>query len=180
MALGSVAVAVLLTTACGVYRRHTYTFGDTGSSAMPPTVAGELPPGPAAPAAEVSRARSIAARSSALASLLGRGPSRFARSEVWPGDGSGALGVILVYRLGRPITVDDVVPYAQVPPDAPSSGDCRFPYTPGWERLKAARVTEVEARVDLRRGRLADVWTNAKSGTVSPVPGRPFPQCEEK
>jgi len=76
--------------------------------------------------------------------------------------------------------VDDALPYAEVPPDAQSSGDCREPYAPGWQRLKANRVTGIEARVDLRAGRVADIWTNAIRGTESPVSGRPYPQCEEK
>jgi hypothetical protein len=125
--------------------------------------------------ADARRARAIAARSSQLRSLLARAPYRLAAAGVWPG-----LGVNLTYRLKRPIDVNDVLPYAEVPPDAPSSGDCHAPYVSGWERLQASDVTRISARVDLKSGRLAEIWTNAVRGTVSPVPGRAFPQCEEK
>ena len=85
----------------------------------------------------------------------------------------------LDYKLQRPIAVDDDLPYAEIPPDAPAHGECVTPYARGWNHLHASSVTAVEVLVDLRAGRVAEISTNASHGTVSPVADRAYPSCDE-
>jgi hypothetical protein len=71
------------------------------------------------------------------------------------------------------------LPYITIPPDAPAKGDCVEPYASGWEHLEAAGVTALRVLVDLDRGKVVDISTNARRGIVSPVAGKPYPSCEE-
>jgi hypothetical protein len=70
--------------------------------------------------------------------------------------------------------------FAEIPPDAPATGDCRLPYAPGWERLRARGVGVVFVGVDVALRKIADISTDAKREVVSSVPGRPFAVCNER
>ena len=88
-------------------------------------------------------------------------------------------GAMLGYRLRRPVRVDSDLPYVAVRPDAPSHGTCVSPYASGLAHLRASGVTELMVLVDLGRNRVAQISTNATSGRVTPVAGKPYPSCNE-
>jgi hypothetical protein len=74
--------------------------------------------------------------------------------------------------------VDAVLPYADIPPDAPTTGTCESPYRQTWLREESENVTELDVLVDLRRGKVADIRTNATEGRRSWVQGKPHPDCQ--
>lgn len=111
--------------------------------------------------------------------LLGRVPHSLTASQSWSTLDGKPFGVELIYMLRRPLAVDADLPYAESPPDAPAHGDCVEPYAPGWLHLRAGRVTTVTVLVDFRRRRVADISTDASSGVISPVAGKPYPSCAE-
>jgi hypothetical protein len=114
-----------------------------------------------------------------LKSLLARASHHFVGSSSWDGIDGKPLGVELRFALSRSIAVDSDLPDAVIPPDAPAHGTCVTPYAATWIHLRATTVTAITVLVDLRRGRVADITTNARRGIVSPVPGRPYPNCNE-
>jgi hypothetical protein len=167
----AVAVAAaLLLAACGGRGAQTYTTG------QPSWAQGSIGPRPAA--AYAAEAEEVAHRSRLVRQLVGPGGS-LREAFVWLGTSRRPQVVELAYRLARPGTVDAVVPFAVNPPDAPATGDCRSPYAPGWERLRARPVGVVFVGVDVSERRVADIETDAPWQVVSSVPGRPFPHCDE-
>ncbi len=104
-----------------------------------------------------------------------------AGTSEWDSLDNGRVGVELRYTLARPISVDADLPDADTPPDTNTQGHCVYPYAATWIHLRAKNVRTVRVLVDLRgRGQVADIWTDAPKGVVSPVEGRPYPDCEQK
>jgi hypothetical protein len=174
-------LAVVLT-GCGgsSSSREPYTFGGPPSPDMPPPMsAGSVVSAPA-PRAREARAARIASGNRPLGRLLSGVRHRPAGSSSWDSLESKPIGVELRYALDRPINVDADLPSADTPPDTRTQGHCVYPYAATWIHLRAQEVRTVTVLVDLRRGRVADVWTDAPKGVVSPVPGRPYPDCEQK
>jgi hypothetical protein len=114
-----------------------------------------------------------------LTSLLGEAAHHLVGSAPWDGIDGRPLGVDLRFAFASSIAVDTDLPDAVIPPDAPAHGTCVAPYTATWIHLEARRVTALSVLVDLRRGKVADITTNARRGVISPVPGRPYPNCSE-
>jgi hypothetical protein len=171
------ATAAFALTACGGDSgRRSYTFGN--GDALPPAIVMPAPTGHVSRNRE-NRALRIATRDAAFNALLRDTSHSLSASEPWGGIDGKPLGVALTYTLRRPLAVDADLPYAEIPPDAPAHGDCVQPYADGWLHLRAARVTVVTVLVDLRRGRVADISTNATSGEIRPLPGKPYPSCGE-
>jgi len=112
-----------------------------------------------------------------LKSLLARARHHFVGSSSWNGIDGKPLGVALRFAFARSIAVDADLPEAVIPPDAPTHGTCVTPYSASWIHLRAEIVTAIAVLVDLRHARVADVTTNARRGIVSPVAGRPYPNC---
>ena len=165
-----VGVFLLIAAGCGAGTR-TVTVGQNWWAA------GSTGPAPAA--RFVSQARDVAARSRIVRRLVGaRGV--VAESFVWLGSMSHPRVVELAFRLQRPAAIDAVVPYADVPPDAPATGTCRVPYAPGQERLQARAVRVIFVGVDVSLRRVVDIETDAAREILSSVRGQPFPDCEEK
>lgn len=160
---------VIVASGCGSSGRATYTVGLSNW-------AKEWPPQPAR-AVDVARARRIVDRDPDIDSLLGSSamPSG---SFVWLTAGRRPPVVVLRYPLRGTARVNTVVPYAVNPPDAPASGDCEQPYAAGWKHLRAQHVAQLFVAVDLDKGRVADVDTDAQREVISPVSGRAFPSCE--
>src|SRR5581483_8711553 len=104
--------------------------------------------GPAPAARFVSEVRGVAARSRLVRRLAGP-RAVVGKSFVWLGSLSHPRVVELAYRLRRPVAIDAVVPFAEVPPDAPASGTCRAPFALGRERLRARAVTVIFVGVDV-------------------------------
>lgn len=122
----------------------------------------------------------IAGTDATLTRLLRTGNGRrLADIGPWSVGNNSRGGAVVVYRLKRPIVVDSDLPYVAIPPDGPAHGTCVSPYAPGWEHLRASAVTELSVLVDVGRGRVAEIDTNAKRGRVSPVAGKPYPACNE-
>jgi hypothetical protein len=165
------AAVAIIASGCGDSGRATYTVGKS-------SWASSWPRQPARPA-DVGRATRIADRDPEVRKIVGvRGaPSG---SFVWLTAHNRAPVVVLRLPLRTAVRVDVVVPYAVNPPDAPASGDCQQPYAPGWKRIRAHHVTRLFVAVDLARSSVADISTDADREVVSPVTGRPFPQCEAK
>jgi hypothetical protein len=160
----SLAAVVLLAAGCG---GHGVRLGP------PPSV-----PNPRvgrAPAAAAAQALAIAHSDRTVEHLLNAGGIAGVTGSPWlPG------GVNLFVRLRRPVDVHGVVlPYAVVPPDAPSKGQCLHPYAPGWLRVDARAVTVLQILVDLHTGRVAEVDVDGSGRTGSAVHGLPHPSCEE-
>jgi hypothetical protein len=160
---------VSVASGCGSSGRTTYTVGQSNW-------AKEWPREPAS-AVDVTRARRIVDRNQDVDSLLGSGATP-SGSFVWLTAGRRPPVVVLRYPLSSTARVNTVVPYAVNPPDAPASGDCEQPYAAGWKRLRAQHVTRLFVAVDLDKGRVADVDTDAQREVISPVSGRAFPSCE--
>jgi hypothetical protein len=95
------------------------------------------------------------------------------------GDWKSLRGGSLTFTASRPIAVDADLPQADIPPDAPTKGACAHPYRQTWLRERSKDVTRLYVLVDLGRHAVADVTTNARAGTLSWVPGRPHPSCQE-
>lgn len=155
--------------------RTTWTFTDAQSGAPP--VAGGL--GATALQAHVRRtALEIVSADPVVARLVHGSRLRVVGAQAWS-DGRRLHGASLTMLLARPIMVDADLPQADIPPDAPAKGDCRRPYRQIWLHERAGGVTRLSVLVDLGGRAVADVSTNARSGTLSWVPGRPHPSCEE-
>jgi hypothetical protein len=121
----------------------------------------------------------LAQRDPLLRHLLAHAPHRLVGSSSWDGIDGRPLGEALEFAYAHQVTIDDDLPAAVIPPDAPSHGHCVVPYDPAWEHLRASGVTVLRVLVDLRSARVAEISTNAPRGVVSPVPGKPYPSCEE-
>jgi len=133
----------------------------------------------ASPAATREAGR-IASSNATLAGLVRRGDGRrLGTASRWTSIGSNLLGAVIGYRLRRAIAVDSDLPYVAIPPDAPAHGTCVVPYASGWAHLRGTGITALFVLVDLRRGRVVEIDTNAERGTVGPVPGKPYPTCNE-
>jgi hypothetical protein len=170
LALASVVLAV----GCGG-QRSKWTFDDR--EAQPVRIAGSLPGIPLTSerrrdALTIARADPIVAR------LLAGSRFRVLETSQW-GDGRTLRGAELRFVTARPIGVDADLPLADVPPDAPTKGECARPYRQTWLHETAAHVTELDILVDFGKRRVADVSTNARSGTLAWVPEKPHPSCEE-
>jgi hypothetical protein len=165
-----VGLILLVAAGCGAGTR-------TATVSQISWVAGNTGPAPAARI--VSQARHVAARSQVVRRLVGA-RAVVDESFVWLGSVGQPRVVELAYRLQRPAAIDTVVPFAEIPPDAPATGTCRVPYAPGKERLQARPVTVVFVAVDILLRRVVDIETDAKREVLSSVPGQPFPDCEEK
>lgn len=135
--------------------------------------------GPAPPPALASQAKQIARRSRLVQRLTGAGAT-VTDTFVWLGTVRHPRVIELAYALPHFRRVDAAVPFAEIPPDAPSTGDCKRPYAPGWQRLRARQVTVLFVGVDVSLGRVAAIDTNAKEEVVSSMSGRPYPVCREK
>ncbi len=122
----------------------------------------------------------VARGSRTLRGLLTGVSHRLAGSSVWDGLDGKPVGVELEYALDHPISIDADLPWADVPPDTRTQGHCAYPYAATWIHLSAQGIRTFTVSVDLRRGRVADIWTDAKKGVVSPVPGRAYPSCRQK
>jgi hypothetical protein len=121
----------------------------------------------------------LALADATLKPLLAKAKHRFVGSAPWDGIDDKPVGVELRFAFARPIAVDSDLPDAAIPPDAPAHGTCVTPYAASWIHLRAQKVTAISVLVDLRRERVADITTDARRGLVSPVPGRPYPNCHE-
>jgi hypothetical protein len=184
---GSLAVAVLIAAVVlflvlGGPNRPAFTFGpsikgipEVGAGAViggVPVLRGGSPP------AVAQEAAGIAASNATVVELVRLGDGE----RVGNAGGSRRQGrgtAWLRYKLKRPVAVNANLPYAVVPPDAPSHGTCVSPYAAGWAHLQATGVTALWVIVDLRRREVVQISTNAKRGRVSPVAGKPYPTCNE-
>jgi hypothetical protein len=155
------AVLLLAFAGCGG-PRSSWTFTDPQS---PPSVVGGL--GDQLAPAKQAAAVAIARRNPLVAQ------GRLVGSSQW------TQGASLTFALPRPTDVDADLPQADIPPDAPAKGTCARPYRQTWLHLKASGVTRLYVLVDLHRGAVADVTTNASSGRLSWVRGKPHPDCRE-
>ena len=170
-----VGLSCALVSCGGSSSRQTYTFdADNGV----PTSSVGLPL-EAAPRARQAIGMRLALADPTLKSLLARANHHFVGSSSWDGIDGKPLGVELRFAFARSIAVDSDLPEAVIPPDAPAHGTCVTPYSASWIHVHAQKVTAITVLVDLRRARVADVTTNARPGIVSPVPGRPYPNCNE-
>lgn len=169
----AVCLAVAAAAGCGGASSRTTTFEKPAPPPAP--VAGTVGTTALAPEAR-ARAIRIARANGTLRRLLRPG-SRVMAASPWSAP---ALdGASLTFSLPRPVTVDADLPQADIPPDAPTKGDCARPYRLTWLHEHSTGVTRLYVLVDVGRRRVADVTTNAKRGTLAWVPGRPHPSCEE-
>ena len=121
-----------------------------------------------------TRALRIAERDRVVGPLLRSGGVAAASASIW------FRGIDLRVRLRRPVDVRGaILPYAVVPPDAPSTGVCRHPYALGWLRVDARSVTILMLLVDIHTPRVAEVDVNGSGRKASAAPGLPHPDCEE-
>lgn len=140
---------------------------------LPPTAI--VPPDRVSPA--VRREALAVARHDPTVQALTAG-GHVVGADVW-GDGDGRLlGANLTFRLPAARAVDAVLPVADIPPDAPTTGVCEEPYRPTWLHEQSEGVTEISVLVDIRRNVVASVGTNAKAGRFSWVEGKAHPNCE--
>ena len=175
-ALPLVVVVFCLVAACGGHGRRTYTFGESGA---PSTVASS-PIFLAVPRGSALQAERIAERNGLVTRLVRLGGGqRSVRASRWNDLDGRPLGAALTYTLRRQIVMNSNLPYVAIPPDAPARGDCVKPYAAGWHHLEASGVTALKVLVDLRRGQVVDISTNARQGIISPVAGKPYPACQE-
>ena len=130
---------------------------------------------PVSPAA-ARKAERIAGSDATLARLVRLGDGRPAGVGLWSLWGLPGGGAELFYLLRRPVAVNADLPYVQLPVRA---GSCTTPYAAGWAHLRALGVTVLQVLVDLRRGRVVEISTNANRGRVSPVDGKPYPTCSD-
>jgi hypothetical protein len=162
-------MSALLLAGCGG-QRETFTHGQISWAYLWPLTA--------APARSVTVAEKVASRDPTVLMLVGE-RARPDGSFVWLGTARHPRVVVLRFALPRPVRVDAALPYAETPPDAPASGDCKTPYAPGWNRLSTTRAAHVFVGVDVAKRRVAVADTDAKTETLSPIAGRPYPQCNE-
>lgn len=165
-----VGLSPLIAAGCGAGTR-TVTVGQNS------WVAGYVGPAPAA--RFVSQARRVAARSQVVRRLVGaRGG--VSGSFVW----LGSVSHPRVVEFGLQASASGCDRRGRAvrgyPPDAPATGTCRVPYAPGQERLQARAVTVIFVGVDVSLQRVVDIETDARREILSSVPGKPFPDCEEK
>lgn len=146
----------------------------TGPKSLRPGFASsETPVSPAA----ARKAERIAGSDTTLARLLRMGDgTRVGVVDLWRLWGSPGGGADLFYVLSRPVAVNSDLPYVQIPIN---EGSCSKPYAAGWAHLRASGVTVLQVLVDLRRGRVVEIATNAKRGQVRPVKGKPYPTCSD-
>jgi hypothetical protein len=173
----ALAAAVLALAGCGGNAQRTWTIGRPGTKVLPPSLL--LPVGHEARGLEPIAMR-IARRDASFRPFVrGRGFT-LAGSRRWTRADTGApLGVDLVVDLPREVSVDADLPYIAVPPDAPSHGECVFPYAHGWLHERSTGVRRLDVLVDLERRVVAKIATDAEHGTRSTISGRPHPRCEE-
>lgn len=169
-----VATLLFVAAACG-HAQTTRTF--TGPQTSPAAIAGSLPSTPLT-TEQRTEALSIVHADATAGRLLARSSFRLVGTDQW-GDAATWRGAALTFATAKPISVDADLPQADVPPDAPTKGQCERPYRQTWLHETAAHVTKLEILVDLGRRRVADITTNASSGTLAWVPGKPHPDCEE-
>lgn len=172
--LALVAALVLFFVLRGPDRRS-YTFNRSGRPGLAQAVWDRASP------AVARQAVTIAGSDATLTRLLRAGDGhRLPVVGPWSVGNDSRGGAVVVYKLARPIVVDSDLPYVAIPPDGPAHGTCVVPYAPGWEHLRASGVTELRVLVDVSRGRVAEIDTNARTGRVSPVAGKPYPACNEE
>jgi hypothetical protein len=183
-ALGFVLGLVVMLAACGSgsTMRQPYSFGDPPPPSDLPTsiTTGDVVLPPPTPSPREARAARLATRDRTLSRLLVGVSYRLVGGTDWASLDNKPIGLELRYALARPINVDADLPSADIPPDTLTQGHCVYPYAATWIHLSARAVRSVTVLVDLRRGRVADIWTDAARGEVSPVAGRPYPDCEQK
>ena len=153
-----------------------WTFTAQSDPTLPPTVA--VPPRDPAPPAVRRRALAVAERDELFRRLARGVDARLVSATPWGSIDGGLLGSALTFRLRRPVAIDAVLPIADIPPDSPTRGICERPYRQTWMREESERVTELSILVDLQRGKVADIATNASSGRRSWVDGKPHASCE--
>jgi len=142
---------------------------------LPPTLA--VPPAERAPVSVRQRALSVARRDDLLGRPSREGRAEFVSASEWWSIDRGQIGADLRFRLRRPLEVDAVLPIADIPPDSPTRGRCETPYRATWLREETSAITSLRVLVDLRREKVVDISTNAKSGRRSWVDGKPHPSC---
>ena len=125
----------------------------------------------------MTKALRIVKRDRVFADVVGAVPFRVRGQGRWGQIDGPDLGVWLELRLRRPIRVDAVLPFADIPPDAPAQGDCQRPYRQTWHRYRARDVRQLSLLIDLRRRTVADINTDASVYATEPVAGRPYPSC---
>jgi hypothetical protein len=153
---GVLACLIGAAAACGGSARQSYTFGQTSATRFPPTVSTPAR-FPQAPAAITRAAVKIALADRTLRGLLVRSRYRIAGASVWRDFDGHRIGAAVSVALDNAISVDMDIPCVTAPPDAPGSGDCRKPNAPGWEHLRAARIRQLDAFIDLRSSKLVAI-----------------------
>jgi hypothetical protein len=138
----------------------------------------EVPPLEPPPLAVRRRALEVARQDDHFRRLARQGRARLLRAEPWDSIEGGPLGAHLTFRFRRTVEIDAVLPIADVPPDSPTRGTCESPYRQAWLREESTHVTQLSVLVDLERGKVAEIATNAASGRRSRVDGKPHPSCE--
>jgi hypothetical protein len=170
----SMVVSVALLSGCGGSSRRSFTF----TRSTRPNLALAAWDRASPPIAR--EAERIAGTDATLTRLLQLGVGRrLANVGPWSVGHNSRGGAELAYKLKRPIMVNSDLPYVAIPPDGPAHGTCVDPYASGWEHLRASGVTELSVLVDVDRGQVAEIDTNATRGRVSPVAGKPYPSCNE-
>jgi hypothetical protein len=168
----ALALGVVAAVALGD-EESSWTFGPDPN--LPPSVA--APPSDPAPAKMVQEALRVVRRDGVFRRLTANGRARLVSTSEWMGIDRRPLGARLTFSLGEPIKVDADLPIADIPPDAPTKGECERPYRQTWLHESSDGVSQVRILVDLRLDRVAHIGTNARSGRRSWVEGRAHPTC---
>jgi hypothetical protein len=150
-----------------------WTFGP--DSSLPPSVA--TPPSDPAPAKMVREALRVVRRDGVFRGLTADGRAKLVSTSEWWGVDHKPLGARLTFTLREAIKLDADLPVADIPPDAPTEGECDRPYRQTWLHESSDGVSQLRILVDLRLDRVADIDTNAKSGRRSWVEDRAHPTC---
>jgi hypothetical protein len=141
----------------------------TAHQSAPPTMT--VPRDPSDPEDARDAAR-IALRDDLVKDLVGTSRAGVTESTDW------FRGVELVLSVNPPVEVDADLPYVEVPPDAPATGDCTDAYARGWQHERASNVRRVIVLVDLRRKRAVDIRGESTDATFEDVADRPHPHCK--
>jgi hypothetical protein len=90
------------------------------------------------------------------------------------------IGVRLDLSLVKPQSVDSAVPHIVVPPDSPSAGNCKHPYSAGLLDAQADDVRGFMVLVDQVVRRVVEIDPRAHKVVYSRIAGRPRLTCREK
>jgi hypothetical protein len=90
------------------------------------------------------------------------------------------IGVRLDLSLVKPQSVNGDVPHIVVPPDTPSTGNCKHPYSAGWLHAQADDVRGFMVLVDQLKHRVVEIDPQAHKVVYSWIAGRPRLTCQEK